>query len=206
MTEPQITNQDLTMTLAQIEDTLARAADPAALFEGAKAHLGALYNQAEAAGNNEAIVAINESWTHIQSLAAAAQQNHESYLIAKDIAGTFQTQRDEAMKEHKELIDAIEHFDTDNPLVSDLVEGVTEANNEEAAYWYDEQIEETIFERLQDSLHYDNEYEPHLEIFLEIFRCNIEVLPNRKREFYAWLDAVNADNAVDDEDGDDDDE
>lgn len=205
MTDAPITNQDLQMTLAQVEETFAKAADPAALFDGAKAHLGALYNNAEADGNNDAMVAISDSWNHIQSLAAVAQQNRESYLIAKDIAGTFQTQRDDTLKELEELTKAVEYMDTDHALVADLVESINEANMEQEALWYDDSVYETVYDRMQDAFGYDQETRLHLDTFMEIFYNNIELQPARKREFLTWLDAVKADEEVSNN-GDDDDE
>jgi hypothetical protein len=208
MTDAPITNQDLQMTLAQIEDTLAQAANPAALFEGAKAHLGALYNNAEAAGNDAAMIAINESWNHVQSLATAAQQNREAYLTAKDIAGTFQTQRDDVMKELEDLTEAVENADLRHPKVAKIYEeasdqgyqdGYENAMNDQDGdddYAYDlawEILEDKYNEAFGESA----EARFRRQIFIDIMSNDIEVQPNRLREFFAWLDAVKADNVVD---------
>lgn len=202
MADQPTTNQDIRATLATIEEQIRVAADPELLTEGARVKLGEMYTAAEAANDQAACTAIQKAWDDIQALAVDAKGAREFALTAMDVLGTVQGQRDDALNELKELSDALDHMDTDNEKIADFVESIQEAIDEEDAMWYDERVEDTIFEQLQDALCFDETYEEHIKIFLEIFRCNIEVLPNRKREFYAWLKAVEADNAA----GDDDDE
>lgn len=203
MTDRPTTNEDLQMTLESIEESLAKAVDPAALVDGVSAHLGTLYTSAETAQDNDAMLAIEQTWNNVQSLARSAATNREAYLTAKDIAGTFQTQRDEALNELKELSHAVDHMDTDHPAVADLVESVQEAISETEMLWWDDTLSDSVYEHLQEAFGYDvNE---KLSVFMDVFWQNIELTPARQREFFAWLDAVQADQELDEE-GDDDDE
>lgn len=196
MTDAPITADDLKATLNTIEQALATA--EAVNVDVIAGQLNVLYTAAEQRADEPAMLAISQTWDHVQLVAQQAEQSRQAALTAIDIAQTTQNQHLTTLKELEDLSRAVENMDSDNPLVNDLIESVVEASNEEAAMWYDENVEETIYSQLQDVFGYDDDYNSHSEIFLEIFRNNLEVLPQRKREFYAWLKAVEADNAAGD--------
>jgi hypothetical protein len=197
MTDRIDTNQDLVATLAQITESI-NVNTPS--LDAIEAQLVPLLDAAEARGDNQAVTLITATYARAQELLIVATHNREAALTMKDIAETFQSQRDETLKELEDLTEAIEFVNTNNSLVSDLVEAVHEAIDEEDSYWYPERVEETIFEQLQDVFHYDDQYEKHINIFLDIWRVSLKVSPARKREFFAWLDAVKADSEVSDDD------
>lgn len=216
MTDRQTTASDVNATIDQIEQALAESADVGQLtMNGIEQLLGGMYQKAEAAGDQQAMQVINDTWGSITHLAQHSQHNREAALTMTEIAATMRNQRNEAIKDLETLTEAIEEIDTDNPLVRGLYDSAHEAGSEDGyqnGYQMgsedgmeasDEYAWDTAYELLRDkyveAFGYDTEARSHQSIFTGILDCDIKVSPARKTEFFAWLDAVKAD-----EDGDDD--
>lgn len=218
MTDKSTTEQDIAMTLATIEQQIRASADPALLTEGARVKLGEMYTAAEQRGDQPACVAIQQAWDDIQALAVDAKGAREFALTTLDVLDTIKTQRDDVMKEHAALVRAVDKVDLMHPKVAaiytegsdqgyqDGYEGAMNDNlTDDDDYAYD-LAWEILTEKYSEAFGSDAEALARQSIFIDIMSGDIEVQPNRKREFLAWLDAVHTDAAIADEDGDDDDE
>lgn len=103
-----------------VAELTATAGDPATTLDEVYKKLGDLYEEAERAENQPALVLISHAWELVNHLSAQTNQGITIAAAAREAAHVLQEQRDEAVHEHHELKRDIETGNRDNPLVDEL--------------------------------------------------------------------------------------
>lgn len=122
----------MTMRDQVVSEIIAAAgADPTMTVEQAGALLGAMYASAEAAGDQERLLAVYETWQHIQCLHAAADTGITLAAAAREMMAELEEQRDFAIEVQQRMMDAVANADTSVPEILQLVERVEQQVQEE---------------------------------------------------------------------------
>lgn len=125
--------------------------------------LGALYDLAEAKGDDQALQLVTHSWAKVGELYEATQKLAELTKSVKSLADETRHQRDEALQDFKKLKDAVEDpWGTDDPVVSRLVEVLEENLSEEIWFGMEDYAHESMYENL------------HMQGTANLVACGIE--------------------------------
>jgi hypothetical protein len=124
------------------EIVAAAGADPTMTVEQAGILLGEMYAAAEAAGDQERLLAVYETWQHIQKLQTAADTGVTLATAAREMVIELESQRDFALEVQQRMMDAVANADTSVPAVQALVE----------------RVEEQIHAEIEESIQYGDFY------------------------------------------------
>lgn len=154
-------------------DTQAQTA-----LEETEQALGALWDRAEATGDEDAKNAITVTWQNAQRKRELVRQADAALTGAAAVMGSLVKQRSEAVRELNSLVQAIENADTLDPRLRSLVEAV----EEETVLYMEEACYEDAMEQAMD-VQYDNLFEE--------FRANVSEATGIHwtdlRTFMEWL-------------------
>lgn len=148
MTGRPTTADDLKATLNTIEQALAQA--ETVNVDAIAGQLNVLYTAAEQRADEPAMLAISQTWDHVQLVAQQAEQSRQAALTAIDIAQTTQNQHLITLKELETLSDALENMDSDHPLVNELIESVQEEIYERQVMWEDDTYGDAQWEKREE--------------------------------------------------------
>lgn len=126
---------------AQLTGADQSAADA---LNAAGSALGALYSQAEAAGDEPAMSAISTAWQAAQQKRLIVQHMDAAVSSAAAVMRELVRQRRDALQELESLTDALERADTLDSRLADFVRAV-----EEESIIY---AEEAVFEQVADNI------------------------------------------------------
>lgn len=128
--------------------TWAQGADT--MLNEMEQHLGQVYADAEAAGDQATMQRIGESWERAQSLKAQAQNAVAAFISAVAVLEPTAAQRDQVVLELASLEKAIKSWDSEHPLVGGLIDGV----RDEARFEVEESLGEYYGEITYENLYY----------------------------------------------------
>jgi Ni,Fe-hydrogenase I large subunit len=179
---------DTNALVSQIDSIRKALVNPASLTQQTVneigAQLGMLYQAAEEVRNQHALAIIQTTWDLTQAVAEQVTSLHHSAISAADLAQEIALQRNEAVCQLAELESAIKQIDTENPLISTLVQEVEMSLEEE--------IEERQWEYASESA--------HDEAYNQLSEGIEEALGLAWSDHWHFLDALRAEeNFTDDE-------
>lgn len=112
--------------------------------------LGALWQQAQATGDQSAMTRIEESWGHVEQVATQAVMLDGGLAAAKTVVGALKEELDRAETELAELERAVEAVDRRHPLVDDLIQDVAQDIADEAMW----EAEDYVAEGMREDLYF----------------------------------------------------
>jgi hypothetical protein len=128
--------------------------------------LGTIYAEAEARGDIETVNRAGWLWDMAQQQHAALTTSHNAAATAMTIAKAVTAQRDAAISEHAELLNAADNWHLDHPVVNKLVEEVEESTFEAVVNGFvvctnepGEDIVSNFFDEVCDPARFDEDTE-----------------------------------------------
>lgn len=139
---------DTQIELYQQAQQVIADADPQAMFAQVEHKLEKLFVDAENSGNQQAMQLINESYEHVQRMAAFMGQQGAVLRGADGAIDTLKKQRDEIMTELQDLLEALEAGDGQHDKLIEFAEMIAE--NEQDYYYsygaelWDQDLQERV--------------------------------------------------------------
>jgi cytochrome c556 len=169
-------SEETSLTLiAQARLDLDALANHAISLDELGQHLNQLWQQAEAVGDQAALVHLPAIWDQANQIAAAAQQATGLAATALNVAQEIADQRDTVLAQYTELHDAIDNIDADHPAVARLMDITEEMVYDHIHEWNEVSAEDKALEVAG------------LNALIELKRNLPGVDPIVRRRFVAWL-------------------
>lgn len=169
----------------------AAAASDSALAETEQA-LGALYQQADAAGDEPAKAHIVAAWQRAQQLNATVKHMDATIAGAAETIRKLDEQRSQVIAELASLTEALEEGNSNDPRLYDFAEMIAEDATEYAEMWADEIAFDSLYESVTDTFRANGiDHDDALNVF-EALRGDIDLTPAQRAQLQHFAHSLRA--------------
>lgn len=113
------------------------------------AALEELYTVAESRQDSSALLAINDAWEKVQSIAAQVGHQNAALTGADKAIEVLRNQRESLAYELEELLAAVDDLDTSHPVLESAFETLRESADEMSYEWATERLYSDIYDTLR---------------------------------------------------------